>query len=238
MSSDRFKGMSRLLFRKRVHPTTLHGLSGTMVQRKRITSEAVDLHPKHSAKTNQAWKYKGGRIVRHASKMINGNPYVDPKDETQARRKQESNFFVTMNTNKAPTDSEITGATYALNQALEDLAQDSMLASYLRFGPKTEAYETDKYADVIESVQWKAAAETGDIAKRLHSQVWLTITHYSQIQIDPKLIGHLFRSRFNHHNKNERLRLTRLPYVHIKLLPQSDWTNVMRQYIHKGMMAS
>ena len=28
------------------------------------------------------------------------------------------------------------------------------------------------------------------------------------------------------------------PYVHVKLLPQSDWTDVMRQYIHKGMAAA
>ena len=27
-------------------------------------------------------------------------------------------------------------------------------------------------------------------------------------------------------------------YVHVKLLPQSDWTDVMRSYIHKGMMGA
>jgi hypothetical protein len=40
------------------------------------------------------------------------------------------------------------------------------------------------------------------------------------------------------YNQNVLLKadkITRQPYVHVKLLPQSNWTDVMRQYIHKGM---
>jgi len=29
--------------------------------------------------------------------------------------------------------------------------------------------------------------------------------------------------------------IRKLPYVHVKLLPQSDWATIMRQYIHKAM---
>ena len=45
-------------------------------------------------------------------------------------------------------------------------------------------YRLDRYTDVIESVDWKAAVETGDVLHRLHAHIWLTITHYSQVQIN------------------------------------------------------
>ena len=64
------------------------------------------------------------------------------------------------------------------------------------------------------------------------------IQHYSQIQIDPKILQHEFRRAFNETLAfGDPLRLTTLPYVQAKLLPQSDWTTIMRQYIRKGMSA-
>ena len=60
-----------------------------------ISTESVDMKAQKAAKTNQAWRYAGGQIVRAPSTDINGRQYEDPKDPGQPRRKQESNFFLT-----------------------------------------------------------------------------------------------------------------------------------------------
>ena len=33
------------------------------------------------------------------------------------------------------------------------------------------------------------------------------------------------------------LKVNRMPYIQVKLLPSSDWAMVIRQYIHKAMVA-
>ena len=57
---------------------------------------------------------------------------------------------------------------------------------------------------------------------------------YSQIQINPQMLMYQSKRLYNANAFNFQMK--RQPYVHVKLLPQSNWTDVMRQYIHKGMM--
>ena len=164
------------------------------------------------------------------------------------RRKQESNFFLTINSNKTPDNPENKHLVVTRMEAmLTKLANERVLATYLKFGPKADEYKEDVYADVIHSVDWKAAVETGDVMKRVHAHVWLTITHYSQIQINVQMLMYQAKAAYNEGlrehwsndgQKKDPLRMNRQPYVHVKLLPQGDWTSVMRQYIHKGMTAA
>ena len=163
--------------------------------------------------------------------------YTDPKDTDKPRRKHESNFFITINTNKSPkTPLVAEEGVKRLEDTLQQLSDEKNIALYLKFGPKDAAYEEDKYSDVIHSLDWKAAVETGDVQKRLHAHIWLTISHYSQIQINVQMLMHLSRQIFNTGLQlGSPLRIVDMPYIHVKLLPQGDWTTVMRQYIHKGM---
>ena len=108
------------------------------------------------------------------------------------------------------------------------------MATYLKFGPKHEDYRDDKYSDVIIGVDWKAATEIGPTQGKVHSHIWVTITHYSQIQINTQMLMYHSKRLYNANTLNFKMK--RQPYVHVKLLPQSNWTDVMRQYIHKGMM--
>ena len=247
MPNPRVQEISRLLYRSVGHRHK--PFRAEMVQRiakPTITTQPVDFKPPHSAKTKQAWRYSGNQIVRAPSTRLGSAVYTDPKDEGQPRRKQESNFFITINSNKAPTDREhIELGVNAMEKMLERLADERVLATYLKFGPKDPSYLDDKYADVVHSVDWKAAVETGDSMHRIHAHIWLTISHYSHVQINVQMLMHLARQAYNSHiplhvpigGKSE-LRMTDMPYVHVKLLPQSDWTDVMRQYIHKGMGAA
>lgn len=220
----------------------------------RISTQSVDFKAPHSAKTQQAWRYPGGKVVRAPSTFLGTQHYYDPKHpgENLPRRKQESNFFITINTNKSPASGTVHQVKVVrhMEQMLSRLSEESVLATYLKFGPKNVVYEEDKYMDVIHSVDWKSAVESGDVMKRVHAHIWLTITHYSQIQINVQMLMHHARCCYNdglednvviggtHNKKRSYLRMTENPYVHVKLLPQSDWTSVMRQYIHKGMTAS
>ena len=249
--------VSRLLHRSTGHTHT--PFEAPMVKRARandalVSIESVDFQVPHSAKSKQAWRYPGNSIMRAPSVLIYGTRYYDPKSkgggEQLPRRKNESNFFITINSNKSTEGNAEHAqlADAAMAQMLELLSKETNIAQYLKFGPKDASYEKDKYIDVVQSVDWQANVERGDVQQRVHAHVWLTIVHYSQIQINVQMLQHMARKAYNAHIneahskagylKYNELLITAMPYVHVKLLPQSDWTSVMRQYIHKGMAAA
>ena len=234
MPGRRVEAVSRMLYRN----TGNTQRTAPMVARQRnvtISTSSASFTPQHTAKTKQAWRYKGSQIMRAPSTWINGTTYTDPKDPGWPRRKQESNFFITINTNKSPEDDaeRKIGADH-MKEMLSAIMLDKNLAMMLTFGPVDSHYALDKYADVIDHVEWKGAVELGDKMNRLHAHVWVTIKHYSQIQINTRMVQHLARDYYNR-GLSGKMRIQALPYVHNKLLPQSDWTDVMKQYIHKGM---
>ena len=200
-----------------------------------------------SVKKKQAWRYPGGIIQRHDSCMINGRRYEDHIDRGEPRRKQESNFFITINTNRrgestaAAPNLEQEGRV-AMERALKDLATDTMICKYLKFGPKhPEVYGNDRYQDVIQSVEWTANVEMGDELKRLHCHIWMTVHHYSQVQINMRMMQQLFKLKYHEHLGapfNPKLQINGMPYIQVKLLPTANWAEVMKQYIHKGMASS
>jgi len=194
------------------------------------------------AKKTGAWRYPGGRIQRAPSIMINGKRYTDPKSlpAQEPRREQQSNFFLTINTNKAPsTDTEMQRGISHMEQMLNYLGQDVTLSRYLQLGPRDpRPYASDRFADIIKGIDWSAAIETGDVQHRLHSHVRLSVTHYSQMQINVHRLQSEAKRGFNHGLKlGDALRLTKSPYVHVHLDPQSNWQQVRTQYLHKGVIS-
>lgn len=210
-----------------------------MVKRKKpnISIESIDFGTPISAKSKQAWKYAGGSVVRAPAGLLPGLFDHDRGDGEKRlpRRKQESNFFITINSNQAPKDAlDVDESMRAMDKMLHGIAEERVMATYLKFGPKHEDYRDDKYSDVIIGVDWKAATEIGPTQGKVHSHIWVTITHYSQIQINTQMLMYHSKRLYNANTLNFKMK--RQPYVHVKLLPQSNWTDVMRQYIHKGMM--
>ena len=89
--------------------------------------------------------------------------------------------------------------------------------------------------------EWKAGVEIGENQERLHAHIWLTVHHYSQVQVNMPVMQRMFKQAYNSHIGAENLRVLRcnkMPYIQVKLLPTSDWAMVMKQYIHKGMQFS
>lgn len=237
-----------------------------MVNRQRrppvIATQRVSMKPApggKGVKAKQAWKYPGFNIVRASTVWLNDRYYSDPKeadsnpgqqgelrdsgmapdDSGTPRRKQESNFLITINPNKKFTGTQEPAAERAFRVALGGLSTNTSLVRCLKFGPKDAHYAKDRAADVIlPGVQWTANVETGENLGRMHSHIWLTIEHYSQIQINVPMMQHEFVRQFNASVVGgQGTVLTGVPYIDVKLLPQSDWTTVMRQYIKKGMTA-
>lgn len=238
MPNNRVAEVSRLLHRTQ-HQAQQRIWESGMVKRARnpdVTTSNADFQVQHTAKTKQAWRYQGHQIQRAPGLLINAKKYEDPKDPGQPRRKQESNFFITINSNKSPLNTEMEMAVSHMKEMLRVLADERTLSTYIKFGPVSPEYREDRFADVIHNIDWKANVETGDVVHRLHAHIWLTITHYSQVQLNVQMLQHAARQAFNRGLPlGSQLRIDMKPYVHIKLLPQSDWTTIMKQYIHKGM---
>jgi len=224
-----------------------------------VTVENMELHAAHEnqildAKEHGTFRYPGGIIQRHADTVIDGVTYHDPKCPGMPRKKIESNFLITLNTNRTMTGVSPLGiqcAKDAMELVLRQLSEDNHLAIYLKFGPKDEAYRDDRYKDVVSSVEWQAAVECGSLQNRLHTHIWLTVHHYSQVQVNMPMMQYMFKRFYNKELETKLaafssgdmygktcIRPTSKPYIQVKLLPQSNWAMVMKQYIHKGMEAA
>jgi len=174
-----------------------------------------------------------------------GKRYTDDQaiGEELPRRRHESNFFITINTNKAVPNERRVSATRIYKSVMDQIMNVENLRNLIMFGPKNYAhYGEDVFDDVIVQQQdpplpsFDTGIEFGPSKKRLHSHTWLYIVHYSQIQISPQALTQQFSALWNaHFQTNDPLYMTKKPYVHIRLLPQTDWAAVMREYIHKAM---
>jgi hypothetical protein len=218
----------------------------------KITLENMDMHTAHgseSVKESGAWRYPGGVIQRLPTFDADGatKHLFDPKDPTLGRRKIESNFLITLNTNRTihgRSGAVVETARQAMKRTMEYLSEDCSMATYLKFGPKDKEYADDKYNEVIKAIEWQAAVETGD-GGRLHAHIWMTVHHYSQVQINMPMMQYMFKHKYNEECAggpdgiaDMMIKPTSKPYIQVKLLPTTDWAIVMKQYIHKGMSAS
>ena len=206
-----------------------------------ISAGVASFKPPVGGKAAQAWKYQGGVVARMSDVMINGTKYCDhPRDgeaadEELPRRKQETNFFLTINTNQCPTSpADFNQVMAALDAMNKHIAREEVMAGYIKFGPCHPNYANDKWADVILELSSKWTSEIGPKLGRAHSHGLVTFSHCSQIQVAPKLLQQVAKDAFNQAlPPTSPHRLTRLPYVHAKLLQQSGFHEIVKNYIHK-----
>lgn len=208
---------------------------------------ADGISKKRGPKDDGAWRYPGG-IVQRAPSLVLGKSmkeYYDPKnfalgDGKLPRRKIESNFFITLNTNKDyPANLN---AEAIMEGVLDHLKQDCEIAGYLKYGPKDDTFRDDLYNDIVEKVEWQAGIERGDKFNRLHCHIWLTIYHLSQLQISYPLMQKAFKDKWNALSQRrgkaqaDKLTLKHRPYIKVCLLPDSNFAQVMRNYMFKALL--
>jgi len=188
---------------------------------------ATSKKPGGSLKSKGLWKH---------NPIYSTDPGLGKHHAGGLRRKQESNFFVTINTNRSRNGE---AAAKCLKASLTHMSKDENLCNLIMWGPKhPEFYGEDKYNDHISSVEIMGAVEAGEHTGNIHAHWWVTFTHWSQIQLNGKAIAHMVKETFNAHqhkfySNNATLELSKLPYVSIKLLPQSDFADVIKGYMNK-----
>ena len=259
MQPSRVTQVARLLYKDAVHSgprlvqqgVRCREIGESKVKKKpKITLENMDLHTAEgSVKESGSWRYPGGVIQRLPTFDADGatKHLFDPKDPTLGRRKIESNFLITLITNRmihGRSGAVVEKARQAMKNTMEFLSKDCSMATYLKFGPKDKEYADDKYSEVVQAIEWQAAVETGD-GGRLHAHIWMTVHHYSQVQINMPMMQYMFKHTYNKECgggpdgiDQMMIKPTSKPYIQVKLLPTTDWAVVMKQYIHKGMSAS
>jgi hypothetical protein len=161
------------------------------------------------------------------------------------RRKQESNFLVTINPNKRRSpDLKATAAIGdAIASAVRHVFSEHRLPNLLKFGPVYTDYRRDKYDDVVESVRVRAAVELGPVSCAPHAHVSLRIAHWSQIHIKKLALQEAFKRSYNaclrrgSRREARQLEMTpgALPHVQIKLLAQSEFDKVIAAYVFKHL---
>jgi hypothetical protein len=220
-------------------PATAARLGGAAVVKPTVQISVANVSK--DALTQAAWDKKtgewkaratGGRRTDFGTGAPLYDHHLDQHSAQLGRRKQQSNFFLTINTNKRRFDQVID--TAAVEHALKVCFSDK-LVSILTFGPvhpDTYAADALRAGDVIEKVEVKAGVETGPITGALHAHLYLTITHWSQLRINIPMLQDLFKQSYNSMAVT-KIGATARPAVKIQLQPQTDWGHIIAHYLSK-----
>jgi hypothetical protein len=188
-------------------------------------------------KATGEWKARatGGRRTQFGAHTLHDH-HVDQAGLPLGRRKQQSNFFMTLNTNKRKFDEvrDIDAMSHAINKVFKQ-----GVFEILKFGPAhpaTYAADGDKADDVIEKVEVKAGIERGPVTGALHAHLYLTITHWSQLQIDVPRLQFLFKEAYNEKAVTKMSDRGRLA-VKVELQPQTDYSQIIAHYLSKSVGA-
>ena len=213
-----------------------------------VTAETVGFKPGLNVKDGGTWKYQGGVVDRMPSIEINGKDYFDHRRKNEPegiklpRRKQESSFMLTLNSNFAPTEpADVSAVMNALDAMNRALAKEEVMATFFRFGPVHDNYQDDLWKDVILGITSSWGCEVGPRLGRCHTHAILTIDHCSQIQVDPHMLQTVAKDAYNKAYSLSSASSAYVMsgkknfYVHAKLLPQSTFGEVIKRYLHKGI---
>lgn len=197
----------------------------------------------HDKRTGE-WKARatGGRRLEFPEAMRRQlqlfDHHLDRGGKKLGRRKQETNLFITINTNKRtfmPTrDPE------RMRQVLDTIFKD-MPYAILRFGPLhplVYAADAEWPDDVIEGIFARCNVEVGPKSGALHCHVWFRVCHWSQIQVHKTKLQLLFKRLWNEGRSSSdeaRIKDRDLPAVQIKLCNQSDWAEIIGHYLTKQL---
>ena len=222
---------------KRIRSTKVYAGTGSIPVG---VSQGIGLN----AKGDQTWKYAGGNVERLPSTLVNGVELFDHITVGAPRRKQESSFFITINTNKAgKTPEETQKIIEGLQAAVTGMGDEAILATLIKFGPKNpENYGDDKYADVVKEVSFEGRVEIGPVMKRVHAHVILRVIHYSQIHLFVGMMQEYVKTVYNKtitlKDGEFGVEIKGKPWVAIRRLPQQRWREIMEDYLRKGMNMS
>ena len=210
-----------------------------------------------SNKEEGAWMYPDFKIRRAPSVYINGRKYVDPKSlpEELPRREQQSNFRLTIGTNKTIEPELRAEADAAFESGFGCVKEGLRDGSCLTFGPKdAETFGSDRAEDVITDVAFHAKTEVGEIKRRLHAHPIVKMKHYSQVHLHTRSIMAAFKKGYNRSLEEAKpreggdwlssrsyagrvallqIKPDKQPYVQVELLQGDGFDDRMTRYAFK-----
>jgi hypothetical protein len=189
-------------------------------------------------KATGEWKARvsGGRRTDFGGHTLYDH-HVDQTGNPLGRRRQQSNFFMTLNTNKRKFDE--LADTQAMAAAL-DAVFKARVFEILKFGPAhpgTYAADAALANEVVEKIEVKAGIERGPVTGALHAHAYLTITHWSQIHIDIKRLQFLFKEAYNSKARTKIAHGKQIA-VKVELQPQTDYSQIIAFYLTKQVAAA
>jgi hypothetical protein len=188
-------------------------------------------------KASGEWKARatGGRRDEFGAAGTKHDHNLGRDCELIGRRRQQSNFFITLNTNRRTFDEaqDPRAVQSALNACF-----GTQIYDILTFGPAhPETYGDDAAHpnEFIEKIEVRAGVERGPVTGALHCHAYLTISHWSQIRINKLALQGLFKETYNLHASagKGRMPLKSLPACKIDLMPQTDWGQIVAHYLSK-----
>jgi len=186
----------------------------------------------HDKRTGE-WKVRatGGRRTEFGTHTLHDHN-VDERGQALGRRKQETNLFLTINTNRRQFGAgDPEAVKHAPGVCFKQRGYD-----ILAFGPRHDEYKADEgWADaVIENMDIKAVVEVGPQTGTLHAHVWFRIVHWSQLQVDRPALQALFKEAYNE-RASSKIPPSALPACQIKLMQQSNWGPIFADYLAKQL---
>lgn len=230
---------AKSVHQKRVRNRSCDVVSTPKVQRVEVSVGDTDIHSAAFGSYKESGEWKSKHTVRAPWAPVDMQTQ-DHKDPTLSRRMHESNFFVLVNTNRSPPAGiDTIAVTQALEHAVRELGKDRNLACMLVWGPKDPHYSGDSWDKHIKSVTYQAGVERGEKHNMIHAHLWITFQHYSQIQLHGTSMALFVKDAFNTYLRekfggtNNEITGDSVPYVQIKLMPQSDFADVIKSYMSK-----
>jgi hypothetical protein len=188
-------------------------------------------------KASGEWKARatGGRRDNFNAAGTKHDHNLGRDCELIGRRRQQSNFFITLNTNRRKFDEA--QDPKAVQQAL-NACFGKQIYDILTFGPAhPDVYAEDALFpnEFIEKIEVRAGVERGPVTGALHCHAYVTIAHWSQIRINKLALQGLFKETYNEHASagKGQMPLKSLPACKIDLMPQTDWGQIVAHYLSK-----
>jgi len=250
-------------------PTTAAQMTVKRVRPVRIGVQGVGTSGSLSKRDHQDYRYPNFKVVRHPDSVINGRLYTDP-DEPDAgtadgkpRRKIESHFNITVNTNRGvgPNAEKLGMYKAAFEAFAHHLAEPDNMLPLLRVGgllskkPEAEVAadgrrvkkrgpkkrDNSHFYDDILSDLWDShtvnagEAEFGEIKRRAHLHMHIQCFHYSNIQINVELFKQKACELMNPVlTRYGEQPLAKMPWCWVHMHEQKDWRDIAHQYAHKN----
>mmetsp|Transcript_28324 Transcript_28324/g.65098 ORF Transcript_28324/g.65098 Transcript_28324/m.65098 type:complete len:271 (-) Transcript_28324:59-871(-) len=192
-------------------------------------------------KASGEWKARatGGRKTDFQTAGTKHDHNLGRDCELIGRRRQQSNFFITLNTNRRTFDEaqDPKAVQEALNACFGKKIYD-----ILTFGPAhPEVYGDDSLHpnEFVEKIEVRAGVERGPVTGALHCHAYVTIAHWSQIRINKLALQGLFKQAYNQAASAGlgQIPMRALPACKIELQAQTDSGHIVAHYLSKQVNA-